>query len=56
MFDHLFAQLPAHLREQRDPRAVRVAAGRSFELAKITMIEAIALAHGWEMQHDESVV
>jgi 2-oxoisovalerate dehydrogenase E1 component beta subunit len=26
------------------------------ELAKITMIEAIAMAHGWEMQHDDSVV
>jgi 2-oxoisovalerate dehydrogenase E1 component beta subunit len=26
------------------------------ELAKITMIEAIALAHGWEMQHDATVV
>jgi pyruvate dehydrogenase E1 component beta subunit len=25
-------------------------------LAKITMIEAIALAHGWEMQHDATVV
>jgi pyruvate dehydrogenase E1 component beta subunit len=25
-------------------------------LAKITMVEAIAMAHGWEMQHDESVV
>jgi 2-oxoisovalerate dehydrogenase E1 component beta subunit len=25
-------------------------------LAKITMVEAIAMAHGWEMQHDASVV
>jgi 2-oxoisovalerate dehydrogenase E1 component beta subunit len=25
-------------------------------LAKITMVEAIAMAHGWEMQHDDSVV
>jgi 2-oxoisovalerate dehydrogenase E1 component beta subunit len=25
-------------------------------LAKITMVEAIALAQGWELQHDESVV
>jgi pyruvate dehydrogenase E1 component beta subunit len=25
-------------------------------VAKITMIEAIALAHGWEMQHDAAVV
>jgi pyruvate dehydrogenase E1 component beta subunit len=27
-----------------------------LELAKITMVEAIATAHGWEMQHDDSVV
>src|SRR6202011_1993254 len=27
-----------------------------IELAKITMVEAIAMAHGWEMQHDDSVV
>src|SRR3982074_2328997 len=27
-----------------------------FELPKITMVEAIAMAHGWEMQHDDSVV
>src|SRR5258708_29106276 len=27
-----------------------------IELPKITMEEAIALAHGWEMQHDDSVV
>src|ERR1700734_4559964 len=25
-------------------------------MAKITMVEAIAMAHGWEMQHDENVV
>jgi 2-oxoisovalerate dehydrogenase E1 component beta subunit len=25
-------------------------------LAKITMVEAIAMAHGWEMQHDANVV
>lgn len=25
-------------------------------MAKITMVEAIALAHGWEMQHDQDVV
>jgi 2-oxoisovalerate dehydrogenase E1 component beta subunit len=25
-------------------------------LAKITMVEAIAMAHGWEMEHDASVV
>ena len=25
-------------------------------MAKITMVEAIAMAHGWEMQHDGSVV
>ncbi|MDP9014061.1 MAG: alpha-ketoacid dehydrogenase subunit beta [Pseudomonadota bacterium] len=25
-------------------------------MAKITMVEAIALAHGWEMQHDDCVV
>jgi pyruvate dehydrogenase E1 component beta subunit len=25
-------------------------------LPKITMVEAIAMAHGWEMQHDDSVV
>src|SRR5260370_24998809 len=28
----------------------------SRELAKITMVEAIAMAHGWEMQHDANVV
>src|ERR1700678_263807 len=27
-----------------------------IELAKKTMVEAIAMAHGWEMQHDPSVV
>src|SRR5580698_801478 len=27
-----------------------------IELAKITMIDAIAMAHGWEMQHDANVV
>src|SRR5580698_8508033 len=27
-----------------------------IDLAKITMIEAIAMAHGWEMQHDAKVV
>src|SRR5579863_10417798 len=27
-----------------------------IDLAKITMIEAIAMAHGWEMQHDANVV
>src|SRR6266403_1305528 len=27
-----------------------------IELAKITMVEAIAMAHGWEMQHDANVV
>src|SRR5580658_9538303 len=27
-----------------------------IELARITMVEAIAMAHGWEMQRDESVV
>src|SRR6267142_3984436 len=27
-----------------------------IELAKITMVEAIAMAHGWEMQHDADVV
>src|SRR3984957_3632279 len=27
-----------------------------IDLAKITMVEAIAMAHGWEMQHDPSVV
>jgi pyruvate dehydrogenase E1 component beta subunit len=25
-------------------------------LAQVTMVEAIAMAHGWEMQHDDSVV
>src|SRR5271154_1912928 len=27
-----------------------------IELAKITMVEAIAMAHGWAMQHDANVV
>src|ERR1700728_3165306 len=27
-----------------------------IDLAKITMVEAIAMAHGWEMQHDANVV
>src|ERR1700674_4764534 len=27
-----------------------------IEVAKITMVEAIAMAHGWEMQHDANVV
>src|ERR1035438_6227831 len=27
-----------------------------IDLAKITMVEAIAMAHGWEMQHDAQVV
>src|SRR6202453_1816799 len=27
-----------------------------IDLAKITMVEAIAMAHGWEMQHDADVV
>src|SRR5579863_4634422 len=27
-----------------------------IELPKITMVEAIAMAHGWEMQHDANVV
>src|ERR1700704_6051676 len=27
-----------------------------IELPKITMVEAIAMAHGWEMQHDADVV
>src|SRR3984957_19217917 len=27
-----------------------------IELATITMVEAIAMAHGWEMQHDPNVV
>ena len=31
-------------------------AQRSLELAKMTMVEAIAMAHGWEMQHDANVV
>ncbi len=61
MFDHLFAALPAHLREQRltarhyssKPAARNPAV---IELAKITMVEAIAMAHGWEMQHDADVV
>jgi pyruvate dehydrogenase E1 component beta subunit len=27
-----------------------------IDLAKVTMVEAITMAHGWEMQHDPSVV
>ena len=57
MFDHLFAELPQHLREQRAiARKYGAKPSGTIELAKITMVEAIAMAHGWEMQHDDSVV
>ena len=49
--------LPAHLHEQR--ATARKYGARNpavIELAKITMVEAIAMAHGWEMQHDDDVV
>ena len=50
--------------EQRDtPRIYGTKAGGTssgpssgHSLAKVTMVEAIAMAHGWEMQHDERVV
>ena len=37
-------------------REARADIPAEIELAKVTMVEAIAMAHGWEMQHDERVV
>jgi pyruvate dehydrogenase E1 component beta subunit len=57
--------VPRNLTRPRNPAIRRNRAIRrkrsppsqaTFELAKITMVEAIANAHGWEMQHDDSVV
>jgi hypothetical protein len=57
MFDYLFASIPKHLQEQRaTARRYGSKPGSHSNWRKLTMVEAIAMAHAWEMQHDPSVV
>jgi pyruvate dehydrogenase E1 component beta subunit len=56
IFDHHYADLPRHLREQRDACAAQRAGGGGLTMAERTMAQALNLALTQEMERDDAVV